>query len=65
MRILIAEDDRVTARLLTKLAAGWGYETVVRIEEDASTHADVTFSHGICPRCLPLVTQEMTAGVER
>ena len=29
MRILIAEDDRVTARLLTGLLASWGYETVV------------------------------------
>ena len=27
MRILIAEDDRVTARLLTSLLATWGYET--------------------------------------
>ena len=35
-----------------------------RVEEYVSEHADVTFSHGICPKCLPRVTQEMTAGVE-
>ncbi len=29
MRILIAEDDRVTARSLQGLAASWGYDTIV------------------------------------
>jgi phosphoserine phosphatase RsbU/P len=29
MRVVIVEDDRVTARSLTGLAASWGYETVV------------------------------------
>jgi CheY-like chemotaxis protein len=30
-----------------------------RVEEYVSEHADVTFSHGICPKCLPRVTEEM------
>jgi sigma-B regulation protein RsbU (phosphoserine phosphatase) len=30
-----------------------------RVEEYVSEHADVRFSHGICPKCLPRVTQEM------
>ena len=29
MRILIAEDDRVTAKILTSLLASWGHDTVV------------------------------------
>ena len=33
-----------------------------RVEEYVGEHADVTFSHGICPKCLPRATQEMTAG---
>jgi len=36
-----------------------------RVEEYVSEHADVTFSHGICPKCLPRVTREMTAEVEK
>jgi DNA-binding response OmpR family regulator len=31
-----------------------------RVEEYVSEHADVQFSHGICPKCLPRVTEEMT-----
>jgi DNA-binding response OmpR family regulator len=30
-----------------------------RVEEYVSEHADVTFSHGICPNCLPRVTEDM------
>jgi len=30
-----------------------------RVEEYVSEHADVTFSHGICPKCLPKVIDEM------
>ena len=30
-----------------------------RVEEYVSEHADVTFSHGICPKCLPRVTEDM------
>src|SRR5687768_11382932 len=36
-----------------------------RVEEYVSEHADVTFSHGICPKCLPRVTEEMSAEVDR
>jgi phosphoserine phosphatase RsbU/P len=36
-----------------------------RVEEYVSEHADVTFSHGICPKCLPRVTLEMADEVER
>jgi sigma-B regulation protein RsbU (phosphoserine phosphatase) len=44
MRILIAEDDRVTARVLTGLAEAWGYdvavadsgETALRMYQDAN-----------------------------
>jgi DNA-binding response OmpR family regulator len=36
-----------------------------RVEEYVGTHADVTFSHGICPKCLPRVTEEMTAEMEK
>lgn len=32
-----------------------------RVEEYVSEHADVTFSHGICPTCLPRVAREMAA----
>ena len=35
-----------------------------RVEEYVSEHADVQFSHGICPKCLPRVTDEMTAEVK-
>jgi CheY-like chemotaxis protein len=31
-----------------------------RVEEYVSEHADVTFSHGICPKCLPKVTEDMS-----
>lgn len=34
-----------------------------RVEEYVSEHADVTFSHGICPKCLPRITAEMAAEV--
>ena len=30
-----------------------------RVEEYVSEHADVKFSHGICPKCLPRATQAM------
>ena len=36
-----------------------------RVEEYVGSHADVTFSHGICPKCLPRVTKEMTAEMEQ
>jgi DNA-binding response OmpR family regulator len=36
-----------------------------RVEEYVGSHADVTFSHGICPKCLPRVTEEMTVAMER
>jgi DNA-binding response OmpR family regulator len=36
-----------------------------RVEEYVGSHADVTFSHGICPKCLPRVTKEMTAAMEQ
>ena len=36
-----------------------------RVEEYVSEHADVTFSHGICPKCLPRVTLEMTGEIEK
>jgi sigma-B regulation protein RsbU (phosphoserine phosphatase) len=36
-----------------------------RVEEYVGAHADVTFSHGICPKCLPRVTKEMTAAMEQ
>lgn len=32
-----------------------------RVEEYVSEHADVQFSHGICPKCLPRVTEEMVS----
>jgi DNA-binding response OmpR family regulator len=32
-----------------------------RVEEYVSEHADVTFSHGICPKCLPKVAEEIGA----
>lgn len=32
-----------------------------RVEEYVSKHTDATFSHGICPTCLPRVTREMDA----
>lgn len=35
-----------------------------RVEEYVSEHADVTFSHGICPKCLPRVTEEMAREVD-
>jgi phosphoserine phosphatase RsbU/P len=35
-----------------------------RVEEYVSEHADVTFSHGICPKCLPRVAEEMTTEVK-
>ena len=30
-----------------------------RVEEYVSEHSDVTFSHGICPKCLPRVSEEL------
>ena len=33
-----------------------------RVEEYVSEHSDATFSHGICPTCLPRVEREM--GIE-
>ena len=36
MRILIAEDDLVTARLLRALLDSWGFEVVTVTEEDIS-----------------------------
>lgn len=33
-----------------------------RVEEYVSEHSDVRFSHGICPKCLPKVEQDMTGG---
>jgi DNA-binding response OmpR family regulator len=30
-----------------------------RVEEYVSEHADVTFSHGICPNCLPKISEEL------
>jgi len=35
-----------------------------RVEEYVGEHADVTFSHGICPKCLPRVTEEMSAEID-
>ena len=35
-----------------------------RVEEFVSEHADVTFSHGICPKCLPRLEEEMNAELE-
>lgn len=32
-----------------------------RVEEYVSEHTDATFSHGICPACLPRVQREMDA----
>ena len=32
-----------------------------RVEEYVSEHTDVQFSHGICPKCLPRVTEDMTS----
>ncbi len=32
-----------------------------RVEEYVSDHTDATFSHGICPTCLPRVQREMEA----
>ena len=32
-----------------------------RVEEYVSEHADVTFSHGICPKCLPRLEEELNA----
>jgi phosphoserine phosphatase RsbU/P len=32
-----------------------------RVEEYVSVHADVTFSHGICPKCLPRIAEEIGA----
>src|SRR5688572_23612175 len=36
MRILIAEDDRVTARILTSLLASWGHETAVAYDGESA-----------------------------
>lgn len=30
-----------------------------RVEEYVSGHTDVTFSHGICPKCLPKIEEQM------
>jgi phosphoserine phosphatase RsbU/P len=30
-----------------------------RVEEYVSEHSGATFSHGICPKCLPEVTKQM------
>ena len=35
-----------------------------RVEEYVSEHADVTFSHGICPKCMPRLEEEMAAEPE-
>jgi DNA-binding response OmpR family regulator len=35
-----------------------------RVEEYVSEHADVRFSHGICPNCLPKVAAEMARDVK-
>ena len=35
-----------------------------RVEEYVSEHTDVTFSHGICPKCLPKLEKEMDAEPE-
>lgn len=32
-----------------------------RVEEYVTEHTDVTFSHGICPKCLPKVAEEIGA----
>jgi len=32
-----------------------------RVEEYVSEHSDVTFSHGICPKCQPRAREEMNA----
>jgi phosphoserine phosphatase RsbU/P len=36
-----------------------------RVEEYVGEHADVTFSHGICPKCLPGVMAEMSDEVQQ
>jgi DNA-binding response OmpR family regulator len=36
MRILIAEDDRVTARILTSLLTSWGYDTQVAYDGESA-----------------------------
>ena len=33
-----------------------------RVEEFVSEHSDATFSHGICPKCLPAVDKQMALG---
>ncbi|HKY20128.1 MAG TPA: response regulator transcription factor [Vicinamibacterales bacterium] len=35
-----------------------------RVEEYVSEHADVTFSHGICPNCLPKLAEELESTPE-
>ena len=32
-----------------------------RVEEYVTEHSDVTFSHGICPKCFPKVSEEIAA----
>ena len=32
-----------------------------RVEEYVTEHSDAQFSHGICPRCLPKVENDMAA----
>ena len=34
-----------------------------RVEEYVTDHTDATFSHGICPTCLPRVQREMDAEI--
>ena len=36
MRILIAEDDRVTAKILTSLLTSWGHETTVASDGESA-----------------------------
>ena len=33
-----------------------------RVEEFVSEHSDATFSHGICPKCMPAVEKQMALG---
>ena len=36
-----------------------------RVEEYVTEHSSATFSHGICPKCLPVVEQQMAGEEER
>ncbi len=73
MRVLLAEDNSTSRHALETHLTQWGYEVVSTADGDENywqqvetylgEHADVKFSHGICPDCYDRVRREFDDGL--